>query len=244
MSSERTLILPLPLRLLISVVAFIGGLVTLSSILQSNFDIYWKGLIMNVIEGYRSLIHPLMDYLTGHIVDLLSEWLVFEFPEYTPDYLSFGFMYALTNFKKFLSRPSRGIDGGLLGSFREGIRQFKEHNAVGKLILIILTPPYTLLFIVFVLISVSLWPLGLIYHILRKVGLRFTLPLYLAVFLAFILFVTPDKISGGDNDGPVLQRNAVELQEDAVAHTDAVINWLISLIFSLVIMLLANIYLL
>lgn len=79
-----------PLKWLWNLFGTIGGVISLSSMVQTWFDalLKWKGFIASIIESYRSIVEPAMDFLFG--------WLPFVVPYWMGDYLIVGTIISLS----------------------------------------------------------------------------------------------------------------------------------------------------
>jgi hypothetical protein len=65
--------------------------------------VQWSDLILNVIQSFRNLTHPIWDFLLG--------WLPIEIPGAFKDYLSFGMIWSSSFFKGFLDISCLGLPG-------------------------------------------------------------------------------------------------------------------------------------
>lgn len=77
-----------PLVRLWDLIRSFGAIIGLSSMVQNWFDdlFAWKGFIASIIESYRSIIEPIMDFLFG--------WLPWTIPMWVGDYLSIGLIWS------------------------------------------------------------------------------------------------------------------------------------------------------
>lgn len=77
-----------PLHRLWNIIGTIGGIISLSSMVQDWFSniILWKGFIASITNSYRSILEPVMDFVFS--------WLPFHVPYFWGDYFVFGSIYA------------------------------------------------------------------------------------------------------------------------------------------------------
>ncbi len=75
-----------PLRTLWNTLGTIGGVISLSSMVQTwSDDLFkWKGFVASIIESYRSILEPVQDFIFG--------WLPWNIPYWVGDYLVFGIL--------------------------------------------------------------------------------------------------------------------------------------------------------
>ena len=107
-----------PLRILWNTIGTVGGIISLSSMVDSWLDdlLKWKGFISSIIQSYRSITMPISDFLFG--------WLPWSMPLWITDYLILGILYAASHIRGLdMSSDDRFVTtlkeihegGGLLG---------------------------------------------------------------------------------------------------------------------------------
>jgi hypothetical protein len=91
---------PNPLLTLWNVLGTVGGIISLSSMVQNWFDdlIRWKGFLFDIVASYRAVVEPAIDFLFG--------WLPFTVPYWLGDYFIFGVLTVTAMFRAL------GKDGG------------------------------------------------------------------------------------------------------------------------------------
>ena len=87
-----------PLILLWNTLGTIGGIISIASMLQKwNEDLVkWKGFILTIIETYQQIIRPIFEFL--------SAFLPFNIPPFFQDYLVFGCIIAVSEFRAMRKR--------------------------------------------------------------------------------------------------------------------------------------------
>ena len=85
-----------PFTTLWNLIGTTGGIIGLSSMFQnwSNDLLQWKGFIADLIDGYRGVLEPTVDFLFG--------WLPFNVPYWVGDYLLIGSIVAASWVKSYL----------------------------------------------------------------------------------------------------------------------------------------------
>jgi len=112
-----------PLAVIWNIFSIITGLLSLASIADTLTQ--WKSFFLKVISLYRSIFHPLFEYLFS--------WVWFPIPTYIYDYLIIGFLIATTYVRALkVRRRVEGLSGIFLGLHRSDIRNILD--AIGLLL--------------------------------------------------------------------------------------------------------------
>lgn len=87
-----------PLRSLWNALGTIGGVVTMSSMAESWLsDLFrWQGFIRTIVDGYRSLVQPIFEFLFG--------WILSPVPFWIGDYIVLGVLCTTSFHKAFMEQ--------------------------------------------------------------------------------------------------------------------------------------------
>ena len=101
-----------PLRALWNTLGTIGGIISLSSMIQNWADdlFKWKGFIRSLMTGYEAIIRPFFSFIFG--------WLPIDVPFWLHDYLVFGTIVAIAEYRVFKIYVNYSREPGLEWSFR------------------------------------------------------------------------------------------------------------------------------
>lgn len=84
-----------PLIVLLNVLGFVGGILTLSSLVQDWWKdlLRWKGFLAVIIDTYRSIVYP--------IYHTVFSWVSLSPPPWFYDYVTFGLIVNVAFFRSF-----------------------------------------------------------------------------------------------------------------------------------------------
>lgn len=112
-----------PLITLWNLLGSVGGVISLSSLVQNCFDdlLRWRGFISDVVESYRSIVAPIFDFLFGWMVGP-PDWLV--------DYIVVGLLLFISLERGLGTAPDSSLKAELLaeGYTPSELRKFRKDH--------------------------------------------------------------------------------------------------------------------